>query len=84
MRLRATPVVDVDERGVVQPAPAPGCNSVRIDPDADETFYEAVGYPVVAGRAVRADMLERIDGRCAAARRGDGRAPWPQVMSSAD
>jgi ATP-dependent RNA helicase SUPV3L1/SUV3 len=63
--------------------PAPGITSIKKVPDTPAEFYEAVGYPVVAGRAVRADILERIDGALRhAARKGEA-MPSAQVMSLA-
>ncbi|HET7597318.1 MAG TPA: hypothetical protein VFK15_10330, partial [Burkholderiales bacterium] len=63
--------------------PAPGLTTVKAAADTPESFYDAVGYPVVAGRAVRADILERIDGALRqAARKGDP-VPSQQIMSLA-
>lgn len=50
-------------QGKPLPAPTPkdGMVSFRIDPDqADRAFYQAVGYPVYAARAIRIDMLDRV------------------------
>ena len=63
--------------------PAPGLVTVKLAERADENFYEAVGYPVIAGRAVRADMLERIDGLLRLASRNNEAPPVPQIMSLA-
>jgi len=60
--------------------PRPGLNSVRTEPETPLEFYEAVGYPVVAGRAVRADILERIDGALRQAARRGAAAPLAQVI----
>jgi ATP-dependent RNA helicase SUPV3L1/SUV3 len=63
--------------------PAAGLVSVPADPDAPEGFYEAVGYPVVDGRAVRADILERLG---IALRQASRRGPvplGPELMSLA-
>ena len=40
--------------------PAPGRVSQAADPAAPDGFYEAVGYRLLGGRAVRVDMLERF------------------------
>lgn len=42
------------------PPPAPGLTSVPAEPNAPEGFYDALGFRVSGGRAVRIDMLERI------------------------
>ncbi|MFZ3032693.1 MAG: helicase-related protein [Parvibaculum sp.] len=42
------------------PPPTPGLTSVPADPTAPEGFYDALGFRVSGGRAVRIDMLERI------------------------
>ncbi len=71
------------EGAVPRTPPAPGLVSVPRDPDAPDGFYEAVGYPVVDGRAVRADMLERLG---IALRQASRRGPvtlGPDLMSLA-
>ncbi len=63
--------------------PAAGLVSVPADPDVPRGFYEAVGYPVIDGRAVRADMLERLG---IALRQAARRGPvmlGPELMSLA-
>lgn len=40
--------------------PVPGLTSVPADAAAPHSFYEALGFRVCGGRAVRLDMLERI------------------------
>ncbi|MEX0840028.1 MAG: helicase-related protein [Parvibaculum sp.] len=40
--------------------PTPGLTSVSANPSAPQGFYEALGFRVCGGRAVRLDMLERI------------------------
>lgn len=40
--------------------PTAGLTSVPADPAAPEGFYDALGFRVLGGRAVRLDMLERI------------------------
>jgi ATP-dependent RNA helicase SUPV3L1/SUV3 len=69
--------------GIQHAPPAPGAVTVKIACDAPEEFYEAVGYPVLDGRAVRADILERIDGALRQATRKGAHAVTPEVMSLA-
>ena len=61
MMLWALTRTDVDDAfaGLPQP-PAPGLTSIPADPAAPQGFYEALGFRVCGGRAVRLDMLERI------------------------
>ncbi len=41
--------------------PPDGSVSIRVDKNtADRAFYQAIGYPVYAGRAIRIDMLDRV------------------------
>jgi ATP-dependent RNA helicase SUPV3L1/SUV3 len=42
--------------------PRPGATSVAVDASTPEAFYEAVGYRVCGGIAVRLDVLERLAG----------------------
>ncbi len=43
------------------PAPSPGLVSMDIQPALPVGFYRAAGYRVIGGRAVRIDMIERLD-----------------------
>jgi ATP-dependent RNA helicase SUPV3L1/SUV3 len=46
----------------VPPAPpAPGLTSFDIDPDTSMRFLSAAGFASIAGRAIRFDMLERLE-----------------------
>ena len=42
-------------------APAPGLTSFEIDKDTDQAALRASGFAIVAGRAIRFDMLERLE-----------------------
>jgi ATP-dependent RNA helicase SUPV3L1/SUV3 len=49
--------------GKTLPAATPpdGSVSIKIDREtADRAFYQSIGYPVLAGRAIRIDMLDRV------------------------
>lgn len=43
-----------------RPPPPAGLCSVAPDSGVDPSFYSACGYPIVGGRAVRVDMLDRL------------------------
>jgi ATP-dependent RNA helicase SUPV3L1/SUV3 len=43
-----------------RPPPAPGLNSVAVEPAVPAAFYEACGYRIVDGRALRVDILDRF------------------------
>jgi ATP-dependent RNA helicase SUPV3L1/SUV3 len=43
------------------PAPAPGLTSFAVDTDADEAALHAGGFTVAGDRAIRFDMLERLE-----------------------
>ena len=47
------------ERTAIAPPP-PGRAAVALDKDVPRAFYEAIGFRVVGGMAVRTDMLERL------------------------
>jgi ATP-dependent RNA helicase SUPV3L1/SUV3 len=64
-------------------APAPGLTTVKAERDVPHAFYDSIGYPVIAGRAVRADMLERLDGLLRHAARRHAEVPTAQIMSLA-
>lgn len=53
--------------------PETGAVSVEPAAEVDPVFYLRVGYPVIAGRAVRIDQLERTAKHLA----GLGQGPWP-------
>ncbi len=46
-------------------APATGAASIAAEPGVSPRAYLAMGYPVMGGRAVRADVVERIAAACA-------------------
>jgi ATP-dependent RNA helicase SUPV3L1/SUV3 len=50
---------EADHWGVL-PLPPPGRVSVPAVADIGPGFYEAIGYPVVGGRAIRVDILDRL------------------------
>ena len=54
--------------------PAPGTVSLAADSDLPPGYWQAAGYRVFAGRAVRVDMVERL---AAAARRRAEAGPFP-------
>jgi ATP-dependent RNA helicase SUPV3L1/SUV3 len=74
-------------RGEAAPPPTPpGLMSLDAAPEVPEDFYGAIGYRVLAGRAVRVDVLERF---AAEARRllrdqraGGGSDPLPPAALS--
>jgi ATP-dependent RNA helicase SUPV3L1/SUV3 len=49
-----------DEAGRRFAPPAPGLVTVPTEPGVPGAFYQAVGFRVLAGRAVRIDMLDRV------------------------
>ncbi len=63
--------------------PAPGLASVTIEDGVGADFYEACGYRVMAGRAIRVDVLDRLAiGLQRAARKGPF-AMTPQMINPA-
>ena len=49
------------EKGVPRRMPpAPGLASVAVEDGVGHEFYEACGYRVIAGRAIRVDILDRL------------------------
>jgi ATP-dependent RNA helicase SUPV3L1/SUV3 len=64
------------------PAPlAPGRVSVDVDPTLPVGYYEAAGYLVFGGRAIRADMLERLAGALRQRAR-KGPVPWSPELQA--
>jgi len=45
------------------PLPPPGRVSVAVAAGIDQSYYAAIGYPVVGRRAIRVDMLDRLVAR---------------------
>ena len=69
-RLRAL-LWTVGRRAPCRMPPAPGLASVAIEDGVAADFYEACGYRVMAGRAIRVDILDRLAiGLQRAARKG--------------
>ena len=62
-------------------APAPGLVSAPVTPGVPEAFYGATGFCVVAGRAVRIDMLERLAAEARRRVRTGRFASSPELMS---
>jgi ATP-dependent RNA helicase SUPV3L1/SUV3 len=58
-RLRAM-LWQVHKDEAVRPTPIPGLISLTPETDAIEGFYEASGYRLIGGRAVRIDILDRL------------------------
>ncbi|MFO1126931.1 MAG: helicase-related protein [Rhodospirillales bacterium] len=63
------------------PAPPPGLVSLSVDASAPEAFYEASGYAVAGGRAIRVDMLERLLAKAASLAEAGAFAPSPQLAN---
>ncbi|MBL4686318.1 MAG: helicase [Nannocystaceae bacterium] len=53
--------------------PVDGAVSIEPQAEVDPDFYLRIGYPVIAGRAIRADQLERATARLVEL----GPGPWP-------
>ena len=81
-RLRAL-LWSVHNRLPPRPAPAPGLCSVAAESAEDAAFYAACGYPVVGGRAIRIDVLDRLAAALHRAARGGPFAPTGAMMSPA-
>ena len=62
-------------------APSPGLVSAPVTPGVAEAFYGATGFCVVAGRAVRIDMLERLAAEARRRVRAGRFASSPELMS---
>lgn len=61
IRRRAALCVAYLERRDALPLPEPGSASMEVDPGVDRGTYLRLGFPVFGPRAVRADVVERID-----------------------
>jgi ATP-dependent RNA helicase SUPV3L1/SUV3 len=61
--------------------PAPGRVSVAAAAGVPRGFYEAVGYRIVAGRAIRADLLDRFAIQLMRLARKGPFAPSPDLLS---
>ncbi len=58
-RLRAM-LWQVYKDEAIRPPPAPGLTSLIPDPNCNEGFYEASGYRLIGGQALRIDILDRL------------------------
>ncbi len=61
--------------------PAPGLVTVAVAKDVPRAFYEAVGYRVAGGRAIRVDILDRVAVRLQHAARKGPVALSPEHLS---
>jgi ATP-dependent RNA helicase SUPV3L1/SUV3 len=55
--------------------------SVPVEPGVPPAYYEACGFPVVAGRAIRADMLDRFAVQLSRLARAGDFAATPALLS---
>ena len=61
VRLRALLYCLANDKPLPAPVPKDGVVSQKIEADdIDKDFYQAIGYPVLGGRAIRIDMLDRV------------------------
>ena len=69
--------------GAAEPLPDPreATTSFVAAPGIDPHACLAIGFPVVAGRAIRADVIERIDARLRALSRQGAFVPPPEIAS---
>ncbi len=63
------------------PAPQAGRVSLPVDPAVTAGFYEACGYRIAGGRAIRIDMLERLLARAESLAMSGPFAPSPQLAN---
>ncbi|MGE0747796.1 MAG: helicase-related protein [Rhodospirillales bacterium] len=68
------------DRPPLAPPPA-GAVTVAAAPDVPAAFYEAVGFRLVGGRAVRLDILERLAARLLRLARQAPFTPGPELAS---
>jgi len=79
-RLRAL-LWSVHNRQPPRAAPPAGLCSVRADAGVDSSFYAACGYRVLAGQAIRIDILDRLAIALSKAARAGPFAPTPAMIS---
>ena len=61
VRLRAILWSLHNDKPLPAPVPKDGVVSYELDEaEIDKSFYQAIGYPVYGGRAIRIDMLDRV------------------------
>ena len=61
VRLRALLWALANDKTLPVNVPNDGIVSTKVDPkEIDHNFYQAIGYPVFGGRAIRIDMLDRV------------------------
>ena len=61
--------------------PPPGLASVAVESGVGREFYEACGYRVIAGRAIRVDILDRLAIRLRRAAKKGSFAMTPQMIN---
>ena len=77
IRVRALLCTAALAKGVRLPAPRTGAVSLEPDPAIDPHAYTALGFPVFGGRAIRADIVERLDAELTKLGAGDRRFATP-------
>ena len=80
-RLRAL-LWSVHNRQPPRAAPTPGLCSVPAETGVDTAFYAACGYRVLAGRAIRVDILDRLAIALSKAARAGPFAPTAAMIAS--
>ncbi len=67
----------------IPPAPPAGLTSFEVDDERLRGFVEAAGFKVIAGRAIRLDMLDRVEEELEEATRNGGTADalMPKLLS---
>jgi ATP-dependent RNA helicase SUPV3L1/SUV3 len=63
IRLRAALWRAAQDGPAALPLPGPGRVSMAVQADIDPGYYNAIGYPAIGPRAIRADMLDRLMAR---------------------
>ncbi len=81
-RLRAL-LWSVHNRLPPRPPPPPGLCSVIVADRGEDAFYAACGYPVVGGRAIRIDVLDRLSRALSRASRDGAFVPTPVMTAPA-
>ncbi len=81
-RLRAL-LWSIHNRQPPRAAPAPGLCSVPAETSVDSAFYAACGYRVLAGQAIRVDILDRLAAALSEAARAGMFTPTAAMISPA-